>query len=62
MWFTIEAHVAVICASAPALKVFFRETLGKSLRHKRSGESVPENSAPSLEEGSQGTIKKKDLW
>jgi hypothetical protein len=27
IWFAIEAHLAVICASAPALKIFFKHTL-----------------------------------
>jgi hypothetical protein len=27
MWLTIEAHVAVMCASAPALKIFFKHTI-----------------------------------
>jgi len=28
IWFAIEAHVAVICASAPALKIFFKHAVG----------------------------------
>jgi hypothetical protein len=27
IWFAIESHLAVICASAPALKIFFKHTL-----------------------------------
>src|ERR1700753_3757074 len=27
IWFALEAHLAVICASAPALKIFFKQTL-----------------------------------
>ena len=27
IWFALEAHLAVICASAPALKLFFKQTL-----------------------------------
>jgi hypothetical protein len=27
MWLAIEAHVAVMCASAPALKIFFKHTI-----------------------------------
>jgi hypothetical protein len=27
MWFAVEAHGAVICASAPALKIFFKQYL-----------------------------------
>lgn len=27
LWLSIEAHLAVVCASAPALKTFFKHTL-----------------------------------
>jgi hypothetical protein len=30
IWFAIESHLAVICASAPALKVIAKRTLGGS--------------------------------
>jgi hypothetical protein len=59
MWFTIEAHVAVICASAPALKVFFKETWGMTLGYRRSGEEDPENSGPS-EKKNGSTLKKME--
>jgi hypothetical protein len=41
IWFAVETHLAVICASAPALKIFFKHTLqvssftsSFSFRHK----------------------------
>jgi hypothetical protein len=34
IWFAIESHVGIICASAPALKLFFRQTLQVSLGSK----------------------------
>jgi hypothetical protein len=42
IWFAIESHLAVICASAPALKIFFKHTLKVSsllntLRRKTYG-------------------------
>jgi len=30
IWFAIESHLAVICASAPALKIFFKQVLNVS--------------------------------
>ena len=32
MWLAIETHVAVICASAPALKIFFKNNMEGSSR------------------------------
>jgi hypothetical protein len=42
IWFALESHLAVICASAPALKIFFKHTLKVSsiintLRNKAYG-------------------------
>jgi hypothetical protein len=62
MWCAIEAHVAVICASAPALKVFFKETLGSTLVYRRGSETYQENSGPSLEQGDGSIVTKKDMW
>ncbi|KAF2816597.1 uncharacterized protein BDZ99DRAFT_515181 [Mytilinidion resinicola] len=40
LWSCLEADLAVICASAPALKVFFRRYLNISTRSGRSGHSM----------------------
>ncbi|KAF2492281.1 hypothetical protein BU16DRAFT_467793 [Lophium mytilinum] len=40
LWSCIEVDLAVICASAPALKVFFRRYLNMSSRSGRSGHSM----------------------
>ncbi|TID23700.1 hypothetical protein E2P81_ATG03270 [Venturia nashicola] len=36
LWLSIEAHLAVVCASAPALKTFFKHTLKDYTRGKSS--------------------------
>jgi hypothetical protein len=52
VWFAVEAHCAVICASAPALKTFFKHTFeGSTLTtpgHKKSYSDI-EGSGPWLE-------------
>jgi hypothetical protein len=52
VWFAVEAHFAVICASAPALKTFFKYTFeGTALPisgHKKSYSDI-EGSGPWLE-------------
>jgi hypothetical protein len=67
MWLAIEAHVAVICASAPALKIFFKHTLNSSTfrgqsayTRKRLNDS--DNSGPSLEKGYMRPVRKMDQW
>jgi hypothetical protein len=30
IWFAVEAHLAVVCASAPALKIYFKQAVGGS--------------------------------
>jgi hypothetical protein len=30
IWFAVESHLAIICASAPALKIFFKHALASS--------------------------------
>jgi hypothetical protein len=49
LWLSIEAHLAVVCASAPALKTFFKHTLKDyTYGFRRSGKSS--NSDPSTEQ------------
>jgi len=78
LWVTVEAQVAVICASAPALKVFFKHALSGSktgsqrygsrrssyVRHGKDNDSG--NSGPSaMEKGAheyRGHIGKLGTW
>jgi len=71
MWLVIEADVAVICASAPALKIFFKHTVlgsrtNKSLRrpsYVKPGELSSGDSDPSsVEKGVGKRIGKTDTW
>ncbi|KAF2673229.1 hypothetical protein BT63DRAFT_451264 [Microthyrium microscopicum] len=44
VWFALESHLAIVCASAPALKLFFKETLqvsmgSRSWRRKKANDS-----------------------
>lgn len=52
VWFAVEAHTAVICASAPALKTFFKHTFEVPALpvsgHKKSYSDI-ESSGPWLE-------------
>jgi hypothetical protein len=53
LWLSIEAHLAVVCASAPALKTFFKHTLKDyTYGFRRSGKSS--SSDPSVENGHSG--------
>jgi hypothetical protein len=63
IWFAIEAHLAVICASAPALKIFFKHTLNVSslvntLRRKTY--ATPSNTLDSRETGSTALNRYKE--
>jgi hypothetical protein len=70
MWLVIEATIAVICASAPALKIFFKHTiLGSQTDSERQHSSYlrqarsKEFSNPStLENGSSRYIGKTSTW
>jgi hypothetical protein len=67
LWLIVEANLAVICASAPALKVFFKATLDSpssdyAVRHtpteKRSKSSLRDFEHSLMEEGTtKGPIK-----
>jgi hypothetical protein len=53
LWLSIEAHLAVVCASAPALKTFFKHTFKDyTYGFRRTGKSS--NSDPSVESGRSG--------
>jgi hypothetical protein len=49
MWLAIEAELAVICASAPALKIYFKKSLGGNSYTYPAGQST------SFKKGSGGT-------
>ncbi|KAF2401143.1 hypothetical protein EJ06DRAFT_555763 [Trichodelitschia bisporula] len=68
LWLTIECIVAVICASAPALKIFFKHALDASTRgygrqpdsfvlgkiYDSTDTGASSSSAPAIEEGKGG--------
>lgn len=58
IWYAIESHMAVICASAPALKLFFKETLqvSDSSRSKRKTDKYE------LSAGSTVPTSGKESW
>jgi hypothetical protein len=63
MWLTIEAHVAVMCASAPALKIFFKHSIagswGSSARYLLRRSSYirqPKNSSQGSDESNESGI------
>jgi len=58
IWFVVEAHSAVICASAPALYSFFKQTLsGPPMGHKKSYSDV-EGRQPWLERSPETSMRK----
>jgi hypothetical protein len=73
VWFAIEAHVAVMCASAPALKIFFKHALqvasftgsGRRSTHNQNGNgngnSAPTGSHPS-EKSRDKSFGKMGVW
>jgi hypothetical protein len=46
MWLAIEAEIAIVCASAPSLRVFFKKLLDE-ITTKRSASSSGEDNFPS---------------
>lgn len=59
LWLSIEAHLAVVCASTPALKTFFKHTLKDyTYGFRRSGKSS--NTDPSVELGQSGYSGRSD--
>ncbi|KAF2404042.1 hypothetical protein EJ06DRAFT_505542 [Trichodelitschia bisporula] len=53
-WLTIESHVALICASAPALKIFFKKLL--EVTRSKSNASLPSSWRNKF--GSKGTYSR----
>jgi hypothetical protein len=71
MWLAVEAEIAVVCASAPALKVFFKHTfevsgIGSAIRragYKLDRSSSTEDtgaSGPSVDSGYKSQSKKSE--
>lgn len=55
LWLSIEAHLAVVCASAPALKTFFKHTLKDyTYGFRRSGKSSKLSDPESQDKGRSG--------
>jgi hypothetical protein len=70
MWLAIEAEVAVICASAPALKLFFKNNMEDSSRgygqrpsgYNNKGTNNSYDTAYSMERGGGKDFGKSDQW
>jgi hypothetical protein len=64
IWLTVEAHVAVMCASAPALRIYFThsEKQARAAAYEEpKGESF--DTGKSLESGQRSnTTKKRSQW
>jgi hypothetical protein len=63
IWFAIESHLAVICASAPALKIFFKHTLKVSSlinTFKRKAYATNGNTLDSRDTGSTALDRYKE--
>jgi hypothetical protein len=69
LWLGVEAELAVICASAPALKIYFKDSLGGSsatytLRpsYVRKPSDDTDALGESLEKGIVTKTGKQGLW
>src|ERR1700712_642600 len=70
MWLAIEAEVAVMCASAPALKLFFKNSMEDSSRgygqrpsgYNGKGTDNSQDTGYSMESGGGKGFGKRDQW
>ena len=71
MWLAIEAQLSVMCASAPALKIYFKNNLGETSTYnsrwrlpfnKKTSTEDSVEAGRSLEKGTMTANRKKGLW
>lgn len=58
IWTLIEANVGLLCASVPALRVFFKRTLQISFQRSRSEEKDSGPMVPTIGRASRSAIRK----
>ena len=61
IWTAVEVHGAIMCASAPALKVFFRRYLGVGTMRNGYGENRRPGARPGYNESARPSNMEKGL-